>query len=127
MPDGRRTNYTECDTDAITEWRRKERLVLEGPAKDGKINNRNAAREKAETMTLTVYTKPACVQCNAVFRTLDRLGTKYRRVDISTDSEAREFVMAMGYLQAPVVYAGPDNHHSGFRPDRLKALAAAVA
>src|ERR1700731_4565794 len=83
MPDGRRTNYTECDTDAITEWRIKERLVLVGPAKGGKINNRNAAREKAETMTLTVYTKPACVQCNAVFRTLDRLGTKYRRVDIS--------------------------------------------
>jgi glutaredoxin-like protein NrdH len=66
-------------------------------------------------MTLTVYTKPACVQCNAVFRTLDRLGTKYRRVDISTDSEAREFVMAMGYLlQAPVVYAGPTTTTADF-------------
>jgi hypothetical protein len=29
------------------------------------------------------------------------------------------------YLQAPVVYAGPDNHFSGFRPDRIKTLAAA--
>jgi hypothetical protein len=28
------------------------------------------------------------------------------------------------YLQAPVVYAGPDNHFSGFRPDRIKTLAA---
>jgi glutaredoxin-like protein NrdH len=65
------------------------------------------------------------VQCNAVFRTLDRLSIEYRQVDISTDPEAREYVMALGYLQAPVVYAGPDNHHSGFRPDRLKALAAA--
>jgi glutaredoxin-like protein NrdH len=100
--------------------------VLEGPAKEGKINNRSTAREKAETMTLTVYTKPACVQCNAVFRTLDRLGIKYRRVDISTDPQARGYVMALGYLAAPVVYAGPDNHHSGFRPDRLKALAAAA-
>jgi glutaredoxin-like protein NrdH len=44
-------------------------------------------------------------------------------VDISTDLEAREFVMALGYLQAPVVYAGPDNHHSGFRPDQLKPVA----
>jgi glutaredoxin-like protein NrdH len=74
---------------------------------------------------ITVYTKPACVQCNAVFRMLDRLGIEYNRVDISTDPEARGFVMALGYLQAPVVYAGPDNHHSGFRPDQLKAVIAA--
>jgi glutaredoxin-like protein NrdH len=29
--------------------------------------------------------------------------------------------MALGYLQAPVVTAG-DDHWSGFRPDRIKAL-----
>ena len=73
---------------------------------------------------ITVYTKPACPQCNAVFRTLDKMGVEYHRVDISTDPEAREYVMALGYLQAPVVYIGPDNHFSGFRPDRLRALAA---
>ncbi|MBY0290890.1 MAG: glutaredoxin-like protein NrdH [Mycobacteriaceae bacterium] len=73
---------------------------------------------------ITVYTKPACVQCNAVFRALDKAGIEYRKVDISTDIEAR--VMALGYLQAPVIYAGPDNHFSGFRPDRIKALAAAA-
>jgi hypothetical protein len=28
------------------------------------------------------------------------------------------------YLQAPVVYAGPDNYFGGFRPERLKSLAA---
>jgi glutaredoxin-like protein NrdH len=72
--------------------------------------------------TITVYTKPACVQCKAVFRTLDKMGAEYVRVDISTDSEAREYVMALGYLQTPVVYVGPDNHHSGFRPDRLHSL-----
>jgi glutaredoxin len=48
--------------------------------------------------TITVYTKPACVQCNAVFRTLDRMGLDYRRVDITTDPEAREHVLALGYL-----------------------------
>ena len=31
------------------------------------------------------------------------------------------------YLQAPVIYAGPDNHFCGFRPDRIKALTAAAA
>jgi glutaredoxin-like protein NrdH len=72
---------------------------------------------------ITVYTKPGCVQCDAVFRALDTMGIEYRRVDISTDPQARDYVMALGYLQAPVVYAGPDNHFCGFRPDRLNALA----
>lgn len=76
---------------------------------------------------ITVYTKPACVQCDAVFRVLDKMRINYRRVDISTDPQAREYVMALGYLQAPVVYAGPDSHFSGFRPDQLRALASSPA
>jgi len=77
-------------------------------------------------MTVTVYTKPACVQCNATYKALDKLGVEYDVVDISLDAEARDYVMALGYLQAPVVVAG-DDHWSGFRPDRIKALGAAVA
>lgn len=72
--------------------------------------------------TVTVYTKPACVQCNATFRALDKQGTPYRKVDITTDPEARDYVMALGYLQAPVVVAGTE-HFSGFRPDRITRLA----
>jgi glutaredoxin-like protein NrdH len=34
--------------------------------------------------------------------------------------------MALGHLQAPVVIAG-ESHWSGFRPDRIKALAVAAA
>jgi glutaredoxin-like protein NrdH len=71
---------------------------------------------------IIVYTKPVCVQCNAVFRALDKAGIEYRKVDISTDPEARNYVMSLGYLQAPVVFAAPDNHFSGFRPDRIKQL-----
>ena len=72
---------------------------------------------------ITVYTKPACAQCDAVLCALKKMGIEYRRVDISTDPEARDYVTALGYLQAPVVYAGPDNHVCGFRPDRLRSLA----
>jgi len=72
---------------------------------------------------ITVYTKPGCAQCDAVFRLLDTLGAAYRKVDITADPDARDYVLALGYLRAPVVYAGPDNHFSGFRPDRLRALA----
>ncbi|ORA29285.1 redoxin NrdH [Mycobacterium aquaticum] len=71
---------------------------------------------------ITVYTKPACVQCNATYKALDKQGLNYRIIDITLDSEARDYVMALGYLQAPVVVAG-DEHWSGFRPDRIKALA----
>ena len=78
------------------------------------------------TATVTVYTKPACVQCNATYKALDKQGISYEVVDISTTPEARDFVMALGYLQAPVVVAGAD-HWSGFRPDRIKSLLAHAA
>lgn len=78
------------------------------------------------SVSITVYTKPACVQCNATYRALDKMGLEYRVVDITEDSDARDYVMALGYLQAPVVVVG-DSHWSGFRPDRIKALAAVAA
>ena len=76
--------------------------------------------------TITVYTKPACVQCNATKKALDKAGLDYELVDISLDDTARDYVMSLGYLQAPVVVAG-DDHWSGFRPDAIKALATAQA
>ena len=76
--------------------------------------------------TITVYTKPACVQCNATYKALDKAGLPYAIVDITTNDEARDYVMSLGYLQAPVVVAG-EEHWSGFRPDRVKSLAATAA
>ncbi|MCV7077176.1 redoxin NrdH [Mycobacterium szulgai] len=76
-------------------------------------------------MSITVYSKPACVQCTATYKALDKQGINYQKVDISLDTEARDYVMALGYLQAPVVVADND-HWSGFRPDRIKALAGAA-
>lgn len=77
-------------------------------------------------MSITVYTKPACVQCNATKKALDRVGLEYDLVDISADDEARDYVMALGYVQAPVVEANGE-HWSGFRPDRIKGLASLAA
>ena len=70
---------------------------------------------------VTVYSKPACVQCDATYRGLDRKGIKYGVVDITQDPRALEMVRALGYLQAPVVIAG-DIHWSGYRPDEISAL-----
>ena len=50
-------------------------------------------------MSVTVYSKPACVQCTATYRALDRLGVDYDIVDISEDAEALDRVRGMGYMQ----------------------------
>lgn len=73
-------------------------------------------------MTVTVYTKPACVQCNATYRALDKKSIAYQSIDLSQDPEALERVQALGYLQAPVVVTEQD-HWSGFRPDKIDQLA----
>lgn len=77
-------------------------------------------------MAITVYTKPACMQCNATKKALDRAGLDYTLVDISLDEDARDYVLALGYLQAPVVEVGGE-HWSGFRPERIRELSARVA
>src|SRR5699024_6927883 len=88
--------------------------------------SRRPCRKEVPQLMVTVYTKPACVQCNATYKALDKHGIEYQIIDISVDDEAREYVMALGYLQAPVVVTGSD-HWSGFRPDRIKALASVAA
>lgn len=75
-------------------------------------------------MSITVYTKPACVQCNATKRALDKAGLEYTTVDLTEDAAALAAVKALGYAQAPVVVAN-GKHWSGYRPDQIKALVAA--
>lgn len=77
------------------------------------------------TMAIIVYTKPACVQCNATYRALDKAGIEYDVIDITENAQARDYVMSLGYLQAPVVVAG-ENHWSGFRPDEISKLTPAA-
>ncbi|MBD8104772.1 glutaredoxin-like protein NrdH [Plantibacter sp. CFBP 8775] len=71
-------------------------------------------------MSIVVYSKPNCVQCNSTYRFLDGK-VPYTVVDLSNDPEALETVKALGYLQAPVVVTD-DDHWSGFRPDKLADL-----
>ena len=71
--------------------------------------------------TVTVYTKPGCVQCTATFKALDKNGVNYEEVDVTENAEAHDYVMSLGYLQVPVVIT-PTDHFGGFRPDRIKAL-----
>ena len=77
-------------------------------------------------MAITVYSKPMCVQCDATKRAMNKAGIAYDVVDITEDAAALDRVKSLGYVQAPVVIAGED-HWSGFRPDKIKALLAVGA
>ncbi len=72
-------------------------------------------------MNVIVYSKPACVQCTATTRALDRQGVAYEVIDISADAGAFDLVRSMGYRQVPVVIAG-ESHWAGFRPDMISSL-----
>lgn len=71
---------------------------------------------------ITIYKKKNCPQCTATAREMDRLGISYDTVDLDTDADAIDYVLSLGYRQAPVVVTTTD-HWSGFRPDKIKAIA----
>jgi len=70
---------------------------------------------------VTVYTLPACVQCDSTKRLLTRNSVEYQEIDLSKDADAMAMVRELGYSAAPIVMAGED-HWSGFRPDKLATL-----
>ncbi|WP_412059130.1 glutaredoxin-like protein NrdH [Bartonella sp. DGB2] len=72
-------------------------------------------------MSVTIYSKPACVQCTATYRAMEARNIDYRIVDISNDSEAYDYVQSLGYRQVPVVVWG-EHHWAGFRPDKINAM-----
>lgn len=80
-------------------------------------------------MSVTVYSKPACVQCEATYRHLDRKGIEYEVVDITKDMSALETFKSLGFMAAPVVTVeredGTSHAWSGYRDTEIDALAAA--
>lgn len=72
-------------------------------------------------MSITVYTKPGCVQCNATARALDKAGVTYSTIDVTQDCAALDHIKELGHMQAPVVETITD-HWSGFRPDKISEL-----
>ena len=67
---------------------------------------------------ITVYSKPACVQCTATKRFLTQKGAEFIEIDVTEDDEAMALIKEQGFLQAPVVN-WKDRWWSGFDPDKL--------
>ena len=80
-------------------------------------------------MTVTVFTKPGCQQCNATYRALGKQGIEFNTVDVTVDLEAGERLRELGFQQLPVVETDHEDEAlriwTGFVPDNIKALAAA--
>ena len=74
------------------------------------------------TPVVTVYSLPNCVQGNATTRYLKKKNIPFQVEDARENYGKIE---SWGYSQAPVVQMveHPDQHWSGFNPDRLKTLA----
>lgn len=77
-------------------------------------------------MVVTVYSKPACVQCNATYKAMDKKGISHKIVDMSEDMDALEKARSLGYMQAPVVVVEKDgvvqDHWSGFDPEKIEQV-----
>ena len=83
-------------------------------------------------MSITVYSKPRCPQCDATYRKLNALGASYESIDVTQDDKSLNLIKGLGYSQAPVVAVRGEGGAiletwGGFRPDRIKKVAALVA
>ena len=70
--------------------------------------------------SITVWTKPQCVQCTAVIRTLKSAGATFTENDL-TDPQNHDQLKtfkSQGVKQVPVIQAST-GQFSGFDPDKL--------
>ncbi len=86
-------------------------------------------------MTVTVYTRPSCVQCTATYRALDNKGVQYEVRDVSSDDVALEQVKASATCRprssSPMTTTGlgsdptrsPPSAHEHPHPDPHRAKA----
>ncbi|MDJ0321982.1 glutaredoxin family protein [Pseudarthrobacter sp. PS3-L1] len=74
------------------------------------------------TTDYTVYTKPACPNCEKTRAYFEAKGITYTAIDITENPAALEYITAeLGYSQAPVVVSAADaqDHWAGLRRDKL--------
>lgn len=77
-------------------------------------------------MTITLYTKPGCVQCEYTAKHLTAKGLPFNVFDVSESKEARKIVQDTGVFQLPYVVVEHngnvvDTWH-GFKDDKIKGL-----
>ena len=74
-------------------------------------------------MSITVWSKPSCVQCKAVYRAFDKAGVEYQVKNLPDFPEKLAEFIEAGFTAAPVVEATGHKTFAGFNPDAVKAIA----
>ena len=72
-------------------------------------------------MSVIVYSKQNCPQCELTKRDMDILGIEYSVVDIEKDTLAMDELISMGFKSAPVVKA-EGSFWSGYDQEKIKSL-----
>lgn len=76
---------------------------------------------------VVVYTTgPACVQCAATMRTMEKLGIIYDKVDLTQHPELADRFKELGHVTAPIVVTDRKTW-SGFRLEKIESLAKFIA
>jgi glutaredoxin-like protein NrdH len=72
-------------------------------------------------MTITLWTKPNCVQCETTKREFDRRGIIYKTRRLDKSPKAVDRFLELGFTSAPIVETD-DRRWSGFRLNRITSL-----
>jgi glutaredoxin-like protein NrdH len=78
-------------------------------------------------MSVVLYSKPGCVQCNSSERKFKKENIEYVKIDITQDEDAYNRVVELGYAQVPVIETEDGDHWSGYQPEKIEALKPAPA
>lgn len=76
-------------------------------------------------MTITLYTKPGCVQCRATARLFAKFDVSIQVVDVSVDTAAAQHLKDLGCRSVPVVIAN-GQRWTGYRPDKVMTVIRSV-
>lgn len=73
--------------------------------------------------SVIVYTSTACSGCNQVLAYLEERNIPFEKKDVSTDADAMQELIALGYMTTPVTVVD-GRAVPGFNRKRLEALVA---
>lgn len=76
---------------------------------------------------ITVWSKPNCVQCRAVYRAFDQAGLEYEVKNLPDFPDKLEEFKEAGFASAPVVEAVGFDTFAGYNVNVVKAIIAAQA
>lgn len=74
-----------------------------------------------QSQPITIYTQPTCQACKRLKSFLTQKNIAYIEKDVTTDDEAFEHLLALGFTTTPIIFIG-DQIITGFDEIKLQPL-----